>query len=395
MTSGWICFTVDPIKANFTIVYEFYVNAADTDFANNLVVTVRDGRVDHIIMREIQELILERSKSLFFPSITHLRYQTGVDKKNDDCERVTEKPMHLLKKRGMGMHKRKERLIKFVLRHRGMDPCDRVVNMSNGLRDYKTFIAIASQQKSIHCDREGCSCDWEEDLLKGSSIPRSAMIDHILDPEAFARRISEVPKKKKATKPPSVPASPSVLSKRKRNLEEGGPSVVKEATNVDGTVPPPAQEPHDDNEGTEDNLLLKRPRTSTPQPKTSNPHPNFGQNDFDHLFGEAENSVPPDNQLTGDLPVVKVELDQVKSDYLQAMQDLELDNEENATLEKDVDQLYEDLQNLQLDFLTQEEVMHFKMQKENFLSAEVDRFTNELSTITRRGLLNKLLLSKT
>ncbi|KAK4337899.1 hypothetical protein RND71_042386 [Anisodus tanguticus] len=98
--------------------------------------------------------------------------------------------------------------------------------------------------------------------------------------------------------------------------------------------------------------------------------------------------------MTGDLSVVKATLNRVKSDYLWAMHDLELANEENATLEKEVDQLYEDLQNLQLDFEMQEEVMHFKMQKENFLSTDVDWLTNELSTIDVEPAAEQAALSR-
>ncbi|KAK4341052.1 hypothetical protein RND71_039553 [Anisodus tanguticus] len=53
-----------------------------------------------------------------------------------------------------------------------------------------------------------------------------------------------------------------------------------------------------------------------------------------------------DEQLSGDLPIVKAELDQVKGYYLRAMNDLELANEESKSLDKEVDQLYNDLQSV-------------------------------------------------
>ncbi|KAK4368916.1 hypothetical protein RND71_012708 [Anisodus tanguticus] len=38
--NGWMCFAEEPIKENYTIVREFYANAAETDFSNDLVVQV-------------------------------------------------------------------------------------------------------------------------------------------------------------------------------------------------------------------------------------------------------------------------------------------------------------------------------------------------------------------
>ncbi|KAK4360381.1 hypothetical protein RND71_019333 [Anisodus tanguticus] len=125
-------------------------------------------------------------------------------------------------------------------------------------------------------------------LPKGSSLPRTALVNPVLDPVASAHRIAQVPKKKKATKPP---VSPSVPSKRQKNLEECGPSGVKEATNSGGSMLPPVEQPPviiQDDEGTDDEVPLKRPRTSTPPPETTNPPPSFGQDEFDHLFGKAE-----------------------------------------------------------------------------------------------------------
>lgn len=44
-STGWIYFVAKPIVANFNIVCEFYANATETDFANDLVVMVRGKQV--------------------------------------------------------------------------------------------------------------------------------------------------------------------------------------------------------------------------------------------------------------------------------------------------------------------------------------------------------------
>lgn len=44
-STEWIYFVAKPIVANFNIVREFYANATKTDFANDLVVTVREKQV--------------------------------------------------------------------------------------------------------------------------------------------------------------------------------------------------------------------------------------------------------------------------------------------------------------------------------------------------------------
>ncbi|XP_060179545.1 uncharacterized protein LOC132609529 isoform X2 [Lycium barbarum] len=211
MTSGWMCFAAEPIKANYTIVREFYANATESDFANDLVVTVRgkqvrfdserinayynlpngdndvhrergkelgtewfvtnlhggkmpkwiannlkiesseftaeartwlsilcarvlpsknetevtlerariicavmDGLpvdVGQFIVQEIHEVVMERTKSLFFPSlITYLCQQDGVIKKDGDREKGPEKPIHPLKKRAAGNAQKKRNI---------------------------------------------------------------------------------------------------------------------------------------------------------------------------------------------------------------------------------------------------------------------------------------------
>ena len=44
-TSGWICFAQEPIKANDSVVREFYANAAETNFTGDVIAMVRGRQV--------------------------------------------------------------------------------------------------------------------------------------------------------------------------------------------------------------------------------------------------------------------------------------------------------------------------------------------------------------
>ncbi|KAJ8539467.1 hypothetical protein K7X08_013719 [Anisodus acutangulus] len=92
-----------------------------------------------------------------------------------------------------------------------------------------------------------------------------------------------------------------------------------------------------------------------------------------------------DEQFIGDLPIVKAEFDRVNGDYLLSMNDLELViefvNKENKSLDKKADQLSNDIQNFLIEFVQQEEVLHYQMQKKDFLTTKVDCLTTELSVI--------------
>lgn len=45
-TSGWLCFADEAIKANHTIVVEFYANDSKTNFVEEMATMTRGVRVD-------------------------------------------------------------------------------------------------------------------------------------------------------------------------------------------------------------------------------------------------------------------------------------------------------------------------------------------------------------
>ncbi|KAK4351518.1 hypothetical protein RND71_030831 [Anisodus tanguticus] len=107
----------------------------------------------------------------------------------------------------------------------------------------------------------------------------------------------------------NLPSPQSIIRFLQR--EKCDSSGVEEAINSGSSSPPPADQfpviIEDEYEATDEEVPLKKPRTSAPLPETTThplesttPHPGFGQDDFDHLFGEADtkntaNSVPPKN----------------------------------------------------------------------------------------------------
>ncbi|KAK4356299.1 hypothetical protein RND71_025270 [Anisodus tanguticus] len=79
-----------------------------------------------------------------------------------------------------------------------------------------------------------------------------------------------------------------------------------------------------------------------------------------------------------DLPIIRVELDWVKGDYLQAMNDLELVTEENKIFDEENEKLIQDVEVLTQELEKQEEVRHYQAQQMEFLNTELDRLNAKI-----------------
>ncbi|KAH0730469.1 hypothetical protein KY289_001657 [Solanum tuberosum] len=112
ITSGWICFAAEPMKANHTLVEKFYANVFETSFNGEwlvdklygggllqteelihmnravLIAAIMDDMgidVGRLIVDQIFELAPGRAKSIIFPSlITRFFYEAGVVKHPTD-----------------------------------------------------------------------------------------------------------------------------------------------------------------------------------------------------------------------------------------------------------------------------------------------------------------------
>ena len=84
VTSRWLCFAAEPIKANHTLVAEFYANATETNFGEGKVTSVRGVQV-HFGPTIINALygLLDADNGVYMACFKELGNQWFVDKLHD------------------------------------------------------------------------------------------------------------------------------------------------------------------------------------------------------------------------------------------------------------------------------------------------------------------------
>ncbi|KAJ8529827.1 hypothetical protein K7X08_036662 [Anisodus acutangulus] len=90
----------------------------------------------------------------------------------------------------------------------------------------------------------------------------------------------------------------------------------------------------------------------------------------------------------------KVELEQVKGNYIRAVNDLKLISEKNKALDENNGRLYEDVQDLIQELGEQKEVQQYQASKKDFLNVEIDRLTIELTILGTKRFVEQVAIKQ-